>query len=317
MEYNPSMDLVKLKTFYTAAKLGSFTKAAESLYFTQPAVSLQIKDLEQEYGVQLFERIGKKVRLTRAGEALLPMAEHMLHTYLDSRVAVEQANTSAVGKIRVGATGYTGMHFLPEIMASFQQRYPDNQVMITLHFARQIQAMLLENEIDIGIIGRNQYRLMEESLLEQDLYHDRIVVVVGAQHPWAGRDYVMTEDLADQQIILPSKATLTRQYIERAASKKGIQINLAYEVDNISMIKRLVEHQLGITLMCSGEVRKEIEAGWLRTLKLRDLIIDRKIIMVFHRDKPLSSALNNFIDFLNGTRSEFQNKLIGNQWIEG
>ncbi len=310
------MDLVKLKTFYTAAKLGSFTKAAESLYLTQPAVSMQIKDLEQEYGIPLFERIGKKVRLTRAGEVLLPMAERILHTYLESHSAVEQANSSVTGKIRVGATSYTGIHFLPEIMAAFQHRYPDNHVLISLQYARRIQAMLLENEIDVGIIGSNQYRLLEESILEQELYHDRIVAVVGARHPWADREYIMTEDLAEQQMILPSKATLTRQYIERSASTKGIRLKLAYEMENISMIKRMVEHLLGITLMCSAEVRKETEAGWLRTLALRDLTIDRKVIMVFHRDKPLSSALNSFIDFLHQTRDEFQKKLIGTQWID-
>ncbi len=306
------MELVKFKTFYTVAKLGSFTKAAESLYVTQPAISLQVKELENEYNVQLFERIGKKVRLTSAGNALMPFAEQMLNAYMNSHTAVEEAGDSTSENIRIGATNYTGIHFLPELISGFLSLYPDSNVGITLQYARKIQLMLLSNEIDLGIIGENQYRISEVSLLEQELYHDRIMVVTSARHRWNSRTSVTAEELAGEKIILPVKTALTRQFIERYAAMKGISFKAAYEIENTYMIKRMVEQDLGVTLMCSGEVRKECESGWLRAFPMEDLQIDRRVIMVYHRDKPLSLALNRMIDFLIESRGSYQKKLIGN-----
>lgn len=305
------MDMVKLKTFYTAAKLGSFTKTAESLFFTQPAVSLQIKDLEQEYGAQLFERIGKKLRLTHAGEALLPLAEQILSAYMESQAVVEQARDSTSGNIRTGATNYTGIHFLPELISGYLKRFPGNKVSVHLEYASKIQAMLMSNEIDIGIVGSNQFRILEESLLETELYRDSITAVVGPEHPWCSRTSISCEELAGEPMILPIKASLTRQYIERRFSIKKIKLNIAYEIENIYMIKKMVEHNLGISLLNSSEVRRESEAGWLCRIPIEDVEIQRRIIMLYHRDKPLSAALTQMIDFLTETRESYQKMLIG------
>lgn len=303
-----------MKTFYTAAKLGSFTKAAESLFFTQPAVSLQIKDLEQEYGSQLFERIGKKLRLTQAGEALLPLAEKMLSVYMESHDAVNGTRDSASGRIRTGATNYTGIHVLPELIAGYLKKFPGNKVSIHLEYASKIQTMLMSNEIDIGIVGSNQYRILEESLLETELYRDAVTAVVGPEHPWCSRTEISCDELAGEPMILPIKASLTRQYIERRFSKKKIQLNIAYEIENIFMIKKMVEHNLGVTLLNSSEVRRECEAGWLCSIPVKDLEIQRRIIMLYHRDKPLSAALTQMIDFLTETRESYQKRLIGSQF---
>lgn len=305
------MDFIKINTFSTVARLGSFTRAAEVLHLSQPAVSQQIRELENEYRTPLFERIGRSIKLTAAGLALFPYAEAVLKNAQDSKDAVYRTCHSNVGRIRVGVTTLTGVYILPEIVAEFRSSFPEIGIDITLDYALHIREKILANEIDIGIIGGNQASSCEVSLLEQVLLRDEIVVVVAPNHPWAGRQSIRRQELTEEKLILAPRTMLTRQIVERNARKKGLHLNVEYEATSHSLIKRMVENGLGISLLCHSEVRRECQAGWLKSLPLSDLHMPRTFVMVFHRDKPISPAQSSFIDFLVDSREHFQALFAG------
>lgn len=305
------MILSKLKTFQAVARLGSFTRAAEALYLTQPAVSLQIKDLENEYGTPLLERLGRTVRLTPAGEALMPFVEAILESARQSHDAVEGVRNTTAGRIRVGATGLSGVHMLPELIAEFKERCPECRIDVQLHDAASLRRLILANELDLGIMGSDQGRLSEPGLLEQPFIRDEVVVVVPGGHRWAGRRSVEPRELAEEKIIMGPRSTLTRQIVERTLRKKAVGLEVEYEISQAALIKRMVEQKLGITLLCRSEIRRESAAGWLCGVPLSGVRIPRSVVVVYHRDKPLSAALRSFIDFLAERREHFQRLFAG------
>jgi len=305
------MDLIKIKTFNTVARLGSFTRAAEVLHLSQPAVSQQIRELEHEYRTPFFERIGRSIKLTAAGLVLLPYAEAVLKYAQESKDAVNRICHSNEGRIRVGVTTLTGVYVLPEIIAEFRASFPEIAIDITLDYAAHIREKILANEIDIGVIGGNQAACREVSLLEQVLLRDEIVVVIAANHRWAERRSIRRQELTEEKLILAPRTTLTRQIVERNTRKKGLHLNVEYETASHSLIKRMVENGLGITLLCHSEVRRECQAGWLKSLRLSDLHMPRTFVMVFHRDKPVSPAQSTFMDFLTDQREHFQTLFVG------
>lgn len=310
-ESEKEMDFIKIRTFCTVARLGSFTKAAEVLHFSQPAVSLQIRDLENEYRTPLFERIGRSIKLTAAGMALFPYAEAVLKYDRESKEAVYRTSHAKVGRIRLGVTSFTGIHLLPEIAAEFRSRFPGITIDIVLDYAVHIREKILANEIDLGIIGSSPKATGEVSLLERVLLRDELVVVISSTHPWASRPNVRRSELSDEKMILTPRGTLTRQIVEGTTHKKRLPLNVEYEVSSTPLIKRMVENGLGISLLCRSEIRREREAGWLNGLPVADLQMPRTVITVFHRDKPISPALSSFIDFLDEEREHFQELFVG------
>lgn len=305
------MDLIKLKTFHTVARLGNFTRAAEVLFFTQPAISLQIKELENEYRCRLFERIGKKVRLTPAGEALLPFAERILKASKSSFNAVSGVLETTAGRIRFGATGFSGVYVLPELIAGFKGRYPDISFDITLRYATRIRKMILENKLDAGITGSNQEEPRDPGLLEKVLARDSIVAVCGPGHRLWERSEVSVEELADEPVILLPKITLSRQIIQKQFEMRQVPLRTEYEVSNITLIKKLVEKGLGLSFLCRSQIRAECAAGTLRAVPFSDLSIPRTINLVYHRDKDLSPTLTLFVDYLDENSEYFQELLVG------
>jgi len=305
------MDLIKLKTFHTVARLGSFTRAAETLFLSQPAVSLQIKDLESDYGTPLLERVGRTVRLTPAGEALMPYVEAILHSAQSSHEAVQGIREAQAGRIRIGATSLTGVHMLPELMAEFKGRCPEVRIDVALDRALQLRRMILANDLDVGLMGSSQRGAEDAGLLEQVLFRAQVVAVVAAAHPFAQRQSVKLKELAAQKIIMAPRSTLTRQAVERVLRKKGVALRAEYEIPRATLIKRMVEQQLGVSLLCRSEVRREVEAGWLKAVPLAGVHIPRTVVVVCHRDKPLSPAMQRFIEFLEQRRVHFQGLFVG------
>ncbi|RKX84653.1 MAG: LysR family transcriptional regulator, partial [Spirochaetes bacterium] len=178
------MDLIKLKAFCIIAKSGSFSKAAEELFVTQPAVSAQIHDLESIYETKLFERLGHRIILTEEGKALLPFAELIIKTLEESHFAVDDVRNSTAGIIRVGASMLPGMYLLPEIIASFKKECPHISVLLTVALAAKIRHMLKENELDVGIVGSYGRKHQKSVLEEKQILKDRIVLIVGNEHSW-------------------------------------------------------------------------------------------------------------------------------------
>ncbi len=300
------MDVIKLKAFYTVAMLGSFSRAAEKLFFTQPAISSQIKELENEYNTTLFERIGRNIRLTEEGKALLPYAESILKSFEESQFVVDSVGDKKLGSIKLGASALPGVNLMPEFVAEFRKLFPLINFQISVNYAYQIRKMVLNNDLDMGLVGSIEMGGQEEQLVEQTLLNDPIVVVVGREHSWSTRNEITLSELKEQPLILSFKSTITRQVIEKQFRKFDIPLKLAFEIGSTEVIKRMVELNLGISILSFSSVKKEIAAGWLKSLVISDLDLFRRINIIYHKEKLFSSALKLFIDFLLSKHSAVQ-----------
>ena len=289
------MDLIKLKSFITVARLKSFRKASEELYFSQPAISAQIKELENYYNVDLFERTGKKFKLSEAGELLLPYAEDLVMKFEESRYYVQNAFKKSKGRIKVGTSVLPGVYFLPSILADFKKEYPDIIIDLQVDFSSEIEKAVLDNVLHVGIVGTPDGAVFSGQLEKEVLLKDHLVACAGREHPFFSREAVSIEDIAGEELILPGKDTFTRKVIEDEIKKKGLKCSVCYEVTNNEMIKKMVENNLGISVLCSSMIKKE---EMVKGLPILDLKSHRHIDLVYRKDRKISPPLQSFIDFL-------------------
>ncbi len=292
------MDLYKLKSFYTVARLKSFSKAAEVLFLTQPAVSTQIKDLETEYATKLFDRIGRSIELTEAGEILLPFVGKMLDLFDDSLMAVNMLKEPGEGSIKLGVSELPGARLIPSCLASFLNEYPNVRFAITTRKSSMIVKLIKTNKLDIGIIGSSTPEILHHEITGAVLYRDKIVAAMSMDHPFAKRKSITLKDLANQPIIVSLRNTVSRQAIDKLFKRSGIPYTIAYELGNKAMIKTMVEKNMGIAFFSYLEVKKEAESGWIKTLSISDYPFYRYIQIIYHNNKDLSSSQKRFYDYL-------------------
>ncbi len=292
------MELYKLKSFYTVAKLESFSKAAEVLFLTQPAVSTQIKDLEYNFKTKLFDRIGRRIQLTQAGEILLPYVKNILDLLVESYCAVDMLKKAGEGAIKLGVSELPGARLIPSRIASFLRKYPKVDFSIIAEKSSTIIDLMKANKIDMGIIGASTPELTTSDIEGTMIYKDEIVVAMSNHHPLADKGSISVSDLSNQPVIVSLKNTVSRQAIDKLFHRLNIPYKIAFEIDNKAMIKSLVEKNLGIAFFSYLEIKKEAESGWIKTLSISDYPFYRYIHVVHHKNKQLSSSQKAFFDFL-------------------
>lgn len=292
------MDLYKLKSFYTVAKLGSFSRAAETLFLTQPAVSAQIKDLEYEYKTKLFDRVGRKIKLTGAGETLMGYVKNILDMYEESHFAVNLLKDAKDGSIKLGVSGLPGARLLPTIISYFKNDFPDTTFSIKAQKSAAVVDSIKQNHFDLGLIVSSECNLNRQELVDKVLYKDRIVIGVSNKHPLAKRKSVNVSELSSMPLIVSLKNTVSRQALDKLFHQYSIPFNIAYEIENKSMIKTMVEKNLGIAFFSTLEIRKEVESNWIHTLEIEDAPFYRYVHVIYHKNHELSPTAMAFYDFM-------------------
>ncbi len=292
------MDLYKLKTFYTVADLGSFSRAAETLFLTQPAVSAQIKDLEYEYKTKLFDRVGRKIKLTRSGETLNNYATKLLNLYKESLFAVNMLKNAMDGSVKLTTSGTPGARLLPSLISGFKEEYPDTDFSIKTQKSMTVIESIKQNQFDLGIIVCSECKLERQELIEKNLYKDRIVIGVSNKHSLANRKSIKVSELSNMPLIVSAKNTVSRQAMDNFFHKHSIPFTIAYEIENISMIKTMVEKNLGISFFSSLEIQKEVESQWLHTVEIEDTPLYRYVNVIYHKNHELSPAAKAFYNFI-------------------
>lgn len=292
------MDLYKLKSFYTVANLESFSRAAEKLFLTQPAVSAQIKDLEYEYKTKLFDRVGRKIKLTRSGETLITYAKKLLDMYEESHFAVNLLKEAMNGSIKIATSGTPGSRLLPTIISDFKETYPETNFLIKTQKSVSVIDSIKQNHSDLGVIVSDECNLNKQELVDKNLYKDRIVIGVSNKHPLALRNSISVNELSNMPLIVSVKNTVSRQAMDKFFHQYSIPFKIAYEIENMSMIKTMVEKNLGIAFFSSLEIRKEVESNWLHTVEIEDVPLYRYVKIIYHKNHELSPATKAFYDFI-------------------
>jgi DNA-binding transcriptional LysR family regulator len=292
------LDTIKFRAFCTVAELHSISKAAEKLYYTQPAISTQIRGLETEYGARLFRRNGKRIELTEAGQELLPIARQLLKLFEESANAVRRVAALEDHNVHVGASGMPGVHVVPQLVARFKEEHPQHIVAISIANAYQLERMLADGEVDLGIFGRSAPIQASGRFAEIELFEDPLVVVVGNDHPLAHQDLIEAGQLNGEALILPPQRILTRSSVDERLKQLDVQPRLAFEIANSEAIKRMVINQLGISIMCASVVKAEAEAGWLKAIPIREFMLARKVYLSYPQEKESNPAIREFVAFV-------------------
>src|SRR5690349_7681899 len=207
------MDLRRLEVFAKVAELGSFSRAAEALYLTQPTVSEHVRALEDEMGVQLLDRLGRGATPTRAGDLLLGYARRMLALAREAQQAIDQFQGRMSGELVIGGSTIPGEYVLPALIGQFKTKYPDISISLLIGSSRQVSEWLEEGRVEVGVVGASP---SSRALDAKELMADELVAVVPSTHPWAARRVATLADLQKEPMVVRERGSGSREALEHA-----------------------------------------------------------------------------------------------------
>lgn len=248
-------DVHQLKSFLAVAENLSFTRAAETLFLTQSAVSHQIADLERSLGVELFIRHGRTIELTASGRVLVERARRVFSELRDAQAAVVAAARPDLGRLRIGASSTACQYLIPESLREFRECFPNYSLTITPGDSPAVAERVLEGSIDLGIMVKTEQRL---KLHYVDLFDDELGFVVSALHPWARSGKVERKELAKQKMVFYSRNSATFRLVERFFLRMKTPLPDWIELGSMEAIKELVKLGLGVSLMSKWICREEL-----------------------------------------------------------
>jgi DNA-binding transcriptional LysR family regulator len=285
------MDLDQLHTFLEIVRLKSFSKAAQTCYRTQPAISAQVRQLELELNTTLFERYGTRISLTVAGRILAEHAEQILALRRRAQDSINELEKIPRGELVIAANEATCIYVLPGVFAEFKKQFPNVQLLVDRSYGTRVVQAVLDNLADFGI---TQLPVQEKKLQIVKIHSDEIKLLVPAGHPLASYPRVMPTDLLGQQLLLPKTGT-TRARLNTWLDSVQDELNVSMELDSTEMIKRFVMANLGLSFLAASHCREEEEAGKLACVPLGPEAMIRRVGLIYRKDKSLSKAALGFI----------------------
>jgi len=293
-----NFNLNQLRVFHAVVEMLSFTRAAEALHLTQPGISKHIKNLEEFYGTRLFDRLGKKVVLTQAGEILFKTTRNIFKLIPESKVIVDDLQGLGNGKLSVGASIMIGTYILPDLMGVFRRKHPGVEIAVDIALSHAVTDNVLNNAVEIGFIG---HPADDERLVIKKFKTDRLLLVVSVKHEWAkNKSVVRLQELAGQPFLLAKQGSGTRNILEERIQKAGVTLNKTIEFGNTEGVKKAVEANLGISILSEHAVAGELASRMLKSIPLRGIDLKRNLYVVYHKNKYLSEAAKAFLGLVPG-----------------
>jgi len=286
------MDFDQLETFLEVARLSSFSRAAEKRFRTQPAISAQIRALEDEIGAKLLDRSGGKVSLTGAGKAFQKYAEDAIQARRAVVTAMAEMERVPRGEIVVGANEGTCLHVLPEVFSEFKKQYPGVSVNINRLESAGILSGVIDNSVDFGVVS---LPVNDNRLTVVSIHRDELVIITPPRHPLSKAKSATLADASQYPLLVP-EAGHTRDAIEQYFHERKLKLNVSMELDSSELLKRFVAADVGIGFIARSNVLEDVRAGVLVALPIADATIRRDLALVFRKDKALSRAALAFID---------------------
>ncbi|MBD2611283.1 LysR family transcriptional regulator [Nostoc linckia z18] len=267
------MTLEQLKIFLAVAQHLHFTRAAEELYITQPAVSAAIQNLEQEYGVKLFHRIGRHIEIAEAGKLLQVEAQKILDQVSLTERGLRELNNLQRGELKLGSSLTIGNYWLPSKISEFKSRYPGIQIDCTLANAETICVGTAMGQFDLGLVEGDVKPALQTTLEYEIVGSDRLLIVVGEKHPWFEQGEIQLSQLTETPWVMRVPESGTQQRFEEALLNWGInlsELNVILVFTSGEMAKAAIENGVGATGISELMVKKEIQLGTLRSIKVID-----------------------------------------------
>jgi DNA-binding transcriptional LysR family regulator len=295
------MENFRLKVFRTVAERLNFREAAESLYLTQPAVTLQIKALEEDLGVPLFNRSGNSISLTDAGSRLLVHARQMASLAMAARAEIAKLKGNESGDLRVGASTTIAQYVLPRLLGDFQAEHPGIRLSVLGANTKVIVDGVLDGSLAVGLIEGPSLR---RDLRAEKFLADEIGVIAPANHEWVGQ-LISAEQLSREKLILREDGSGTRRVVELALRRAGVRLkktSVVMALDSTEAIKSAVETRLGIGFVPRRAIQKELKLRTLIELQVAGLKIERHFSILLPRGPDPSGPAGAFLRFLRSVR---------------
>lgn len=289
-----NLTLRQLNIFESVARHLSFTRASKELHLTQPAVSMQIKQLEEEVGLPLFEQVGKKVFLTEAGQEMQRYAASIQATLAEAGQVFDEMRGLERGHLRISVAS-TANYFVPQLLASYCQRYPNVRVSLDVTNRDRLLDALSANETDLVIMGKPpaNMELVAESFMDNPL-----VAIAPTGHPLAGVRSIPLKRLQEETFLVREKGSGTRSATERFFVEHGLALSSTMEMSSSEAIKQGVEAGLGVGLLSLHTLEMELALKRLVILDVRELPILRKWYIMHRSGKRLSAVARSFKEFV-------------------
>jgi len=292
------MDISSYKAFIAVAELGTFSKAADSLFITQPAMSKRIAMLEEQLGSQLFDRIGKRVALNHAGKALLPIATRIVQDMQESLRVIENLNEQVSGSLSLVTSHHIGLRRLPETLKTFAETFPEVRLDLAFMDSDDACQGIEKGQFELGVVTLPLNK--SKRLLLTPIWNDPLAITVSKEHPLAtlsnNKDVKIT-DLAKHRAILPAVGTYTRSVIEKPVIQKQKSLDVILETNYLETIRMMVTIGLGWSALPKAMVKDQ-----LTEIKVKGLHIERTLGIVQHADRSLSNAGKAFVKLLEDIR---------------
>jgi DNA-binding transcriptional LysR family regulator len=287
------MNLHQLHIFATVAKHLSVSIAAEELFMTQPAVSQQLKSLERSLNVKLFERVGHKLFLTEAGEAILESALTMLSAGAEMEQVIGQLRGSR-GRLSLGANTTGGMYVAPPIIRAFRELQPEAEMTLHIEPTNRICDRVMQNMIDVAIVTGP---VTDRRFVVRDLFQDEVYLITSPSHPFAARATVSPAEVGAEPFVLPEAGSRTRLLVEEAFARLGVKLKVAMQLSGTEAVKKAVEADLGVAMVSKHAVQRELALGALKRVIVDDLAIHRPMHVLYRKGKHLSPLAKRFLAF--------------------
>ena len=286
----------RLQVFYTVARLLSFTKAADSLHMTQPAVTFQIRQLEEFFNTRLFDRTHNKISLTEAGQEVFAYAERIISLYNEMDNQVRKLTGDVVGVLVIGASTTIAEYRIPTLLGDFQQKFPDVKLRLKVSNTVGIVHMVENNEIDVGIV---EAPVSNKNLAVKVCWCDQLMLICPPDHDLADQKTILAEQVQPYPFIAREEGSGTREVISNYFEQRGLNfadLKTTMEFGSPESVKSAVEAGLGISIISETTLVKELKLGTLCAISLKPPMI-RPFSIVYQRQKFRLRAMEEFLEF--------------------
>ena len=292
------MDLHQIDIFCTLIRLRSFSRAAEALYLTQPTVSSHIKNLEADLGVQLLDRLGKRVVPTEAGEVLFRHGQKILALRDHAREEIEAISGSVGGELKIGGSTIPGAYILPSFIGTFKKEHPPASIQLLIDDTAKVTEAVASGELAIGVVGA---AVIDRRLEVHPFLMDELVIAVPSSHHWSRKRNVPAAAVLGEPFILREKGSGTRHIMEEGLEKAGVppvDLNVVAVMGSSDAVRQSVKAGLGISILSIRAIQDDIEAGRLVAVRIKGLRIERRFSIILLKGRTRSILCQSFLDFL-------------------
>ena len=286
------MDLYALKVFLTVANERSFSRAAEKLLRSQPAVSLAVQRIETDLGEKLIDRSGKDLVLTDAGRIVLEFARRFEHLEGELGNSLAELRDNSAGQLMVGANESTTLYLLRHI-ERYRRLYPRVKVRVRRSLSSKIPAEIIDGELELGVIS---YDPSDERLTAEVIYTDHLAFIVSPEHRFAERESVPISELGLETFIAHNVVSPYRNVVLREFQRHRVTLNMDIEMPTVETIRTLVQRNQGVAFLPRMCVEQELEQGRLKEVQVPELNVERKVYLVFPARRHLSYAAKAFLE---------------------